>query len=101
MVTVEYIFAAGAGTTSDEDFCSTSSPCQNWRGDCDNDDECIQDHSCGDNNCIKYWNLAEPTADCCFPGKLIVIKAIYKGKIAVGIDLKPFRGKAGRRIRTT
>ena len=34
-------------------------------------------------------------------GKLTVIKGIYKGKIAVGIDLKPFRGKAGRRIRTT
>ena len=25
----------------------------------------------------------------------------YKGKIAVGIDKKSFRGKAGRRIRTT
>ena len=78
MVTVKHIFSAGTGGTSDEDFCSTSSPCQDRRGDCDNDDECVQDHFCGDNNCIKYWNQAEPTADCCVPGKLIVVKAIQR-----------------------
>ena len=60
----------GTGTALDWDFCSSSSPCGEREGDCDNDAECAQDFVCGDNNCINYYDWAESEADCCIPGNL-------------------------------
>ena len=63
----------GTGTANDWSYCSSSRPCAHREGDCDNDADCAQDHVCGYNNCINYWNLAETEADCCIPGNLIII----------------------------
>jgi len=57
----------GHGTSLDWDFCSSSFPCTHLQGDCDNDSECVQDHVCGNNNCVDFWNDAESDADCCIP----------------------------------
>ena len=64
-------FHAGPGQGSDTDleFCSSSNRCTYMQGHCDNDDECVQDHICGDKNCRNFWNNAEPTTNCCIPGK--------------------------------
>ena len=70
----ENMFAGnGTGSAADWGYCSSSRPCAHREGDCDNDAECAQDHVCGDNNCINYWNLAETEADCCIPGNLIIM----------------------------
>ena len=63
----------GTGSAADWGYCSSSRPCAHREGDCDNDSECAQDHVCGDNNCINYWNLAETEADCCIPGNLNIM----------------------------
>ena len=49
--------------------CSKETPCSQWEGDCDHDDECKNGLICGSNNCpmntaIK-WDEAD---DCCVQG---------------------------------
>ena len=61
----------GIGTTNDWDFCSGSIPCTNRQGDCDNDDECVEDYVCGKDNCRDFWSQADSVADCCIAGGLI------------------------------
>ena len=59
---------SGRGTNTDWEFCSSSQPCLHKQGHCNNDDECVKDHICGEDNCRDFWNNAEPSADCCIPG---------------------------------
>ena len=48
--------------------CSTSNLCGINEGDCDSDDECSGDLSCGNNNCPAPF---PSNADCCkYPGTL-------------------------------
>ena len=58
----------GTGTTLDWDFCTSSAPCTQGHGDCDGDDECVEHHVCGEDNCRHFWTQAEALADCCVPG---------------------------------
>ena len=58
----------GQGTEADWDFCSVGTPCSFKQGDCDNDDECVKGHLCGENNCRDYRSEAAETSDCCIPG---------------------------------
>ena len=61
--------SAGTGTTRDWSFCSRNEPCSDRQGDCDSDDECIQDFLCGNDNCRDFWGQADPAADCCIAGE--------------------------------
>ena len=65
-------FNAGPGTGTDWEFCTVSRPCTSRHGDCDSDSECVQDHTCGVDNCYKFWSAASLTADCCVPGNFII-----------------------------
>ena len=58
----------GIGTTQDWSFCNRNKPCSDKQGDCDNNDECVQDYICGRNNCRDFWGQAESAADCCIAG---------------------------------
>ena len=49
-----------------------SKQCPNKKGDCDNDYHCVLHHVCGQDNCRDFWDQAEPTADCCIRGNLII-----------------------------
>ena len=54
--------------TSDADTwscCTDSEPCEEFEGDCDNDDQCKDDFICGENNCISFNPIFDPAADCC------------------------------------
>ena len=53
--------------------CSSSNPCEEGEGDCDNDNECRGNLKCGDlvedrnNNCKKHFNsIWNFEADCCY-----------------------------------
>ena len=72
MVESDLFAGNGTGTTLDWDFCSSNNPCAEREGDCDNDAQCAQGFVCGGDNCRDFWNQAEPNADCCIPGNIIV-----------------------------
>ena len=70
-----HVIALGSSATcngipsSDPDCCSSLSPCDDGRGDCDTDSECKDDLKCGINNCHRdfsvntsNWNWHD---DCC------------------------------------
>ena len=67
----------GTGTTLDWDFCTSSAPCTQGHGDCDGDDECVEHHVCGEDNCRHFWTQAEALADCCVPGVVLDFLAIF------------------------
>ena len=47
-------------------FCSQNGVlCQEWEGDCDNDNECDGSLECGTNNCPAQNNFPAD-ADCCY-----------------------------------
>ena len=50
--------------TGDEDFCSSEIPCGEDEGDCDNDDQCKENHKCGTNNCRSSLDF-HSQIDCC------------------------------------
>ena len=60
---VDCCYEAIVGT---EDFCSYSEPCETDEGDCDSDDECEFDLSCGSNNCPTSLGFGSEV-NCCFP----------------------------------
>ena len=54
--------------TNPWDCCSSSNPCRENEGDCDNDDECLGHLKCGDgnhreDNCNATFKSG---ADCCY-----------------------------------
>ena len=52
-------------TSYDSGCCTKDEPCGIGEGDCDRDEHCIGDLTCGDNNCYKDGGF--PTrADCCY-----------------------------------
>ena len=48
---------------TDWEFCSSSNPCEEGIGDCDEDSDCQGDLKCGVNNCV---GTLHHLADCCF-----------------------------------
>ena len=53
-------------TLGDKDFCTTDEPCEADEGDCDTNEQCKGDLSCGANNCPESLGFLS-SVDCCEP----------------------------------
>ena len=45
--------------------CTSNNPCGDDEGDCDNDDQCKENHKCGTNNCRSLLGF-HSQFDCCY-----------------------------------
>ena len=53
--------------TGGDSCCTQDMQCEEFEGDCDNDEECKDDLVCGHNNCPMKSGLQwDETDDCCF-----------------------------------
>jgi len=65
----------------DSGCCSTSEPCGIGEGDCDNDSDCQEGLSCGDNNCVGTGFTKQ--ADCCYGNATAYNDGDYMSEILV------------------
>ena len=53
----------------DWECCSSSRPCNVGGGDCNSDDDCAGESTCGNDNCKSYFGYDWPSSSDCCTGK--------------------------------
>ena len=57
------------GRNEGSNCCSSSNQCLEGEGNCDDNDDCIGNLQCGQNNCDKGLGLFDSDSDCCYDPK--------------------------------